>query len=155
MKISASFAVLLPLAASAVQAFKTCNVDTTELSAFGEYGVQKATLGFTLAVDSETKTYDPNVPMTVTVSGTGTFTDILLYAAASPFHQNHTGTWVDYDGDVYQTLDGDDESSIPAGCKKYGQAATLASKKSEAKSLPATFKWKPPKTPSVCIPLLS
>ncbi|KAJ3179459.1 hypothetical protein HDU85_004869 [Gaertneriomyces sp. JEL0708] len=154
MKISASFALLLPLAASAVQAFKTCSVDTTKLSQFGGYGDHKATLGFTVAVDSETKTYDPNVPMTVTVSGTGTFTDILLYAAASPFHQNHTGTWVDYDGKIYQTLDGDDESSVPAGCKKYGQAATLTSKNSEAKSLPATFQWKPPKTPSVCILVL-
>ncbi|KAI8593393.1 hypothetical protein BDZ88DRAFT_404525 [Geranomyces variabilis] len=142
----ATLPVIASLLASAA-AFQLCESDTTKGDALKTIGLNNAVTGFTIATDTGVKTYNPNVPVNVTISGTGTFQQILLYAAENRYSANHTGTWVNLSGD-YTTLDGADPTSNPAGCAKYGAKATLSSKDSSNKKLPVTFQWLAPAEPT-------
>ncbi|KAJ3164586.1 hypothetical protein HDU88_005233 [Geranomyces variabilis] len=143
----ATLPVIASLLASAA-AFQLCESDTTKGDALKTIGLNNAVTGFTIATDAGVKTYNPNVPVNVTISGSGsTFQQILLYAAENRYSANHTGTWVNLSGD-YTTLDGADPTSNPAGCAKYGAKATLSSKDSSNKKLPVTFQWLAPADPT-------
>lgn len=167
MKLIAVIPLIVALLSNTVSAFKgrysgtgslcghhinhtvigTCEADSTEVINQKIYGTNHATLEYKITIPQGTKSYDPNSPIDVTINGIGSFRHILLYAAQGQYHENHTGTWVDFDSKNYMTLDGDKEDSDPAGCKSYGERATLASKNDADKQLPVTFKWKPPKEP--------
>ncbi|KAJ3157125.1 hypothetical protein HDU89_002536 [Geranomyces variabilis] len=142
----ATLPVIASLLASAA-AFQLCESDTTKGDALKTIGLNNAVTGFTIATDAGVKTYNPNVPVNVTIPGSGTFQQILLYAAENRYSANHTGTWVNLSGD-YTTLDGADPTSNPAGCAKYGAKATLSSKDSSNKKLPVTFQWLAPAEPT-------
>ncbi|TPX57103.1 hypothetical protein PhCBS80983_g04081 [Powellomyces hirtus] len=142
-----ALSVVACLLAPAVSAFQLCQADTGKLDALKTVGANNAVTGYSLVFDAGLKEYNPNVAVNVTVPGGGNFQQILLYAAENRYG-NHSGTWVNYDKGAYETLDGKDETSNPAGCAKLGLAATLASKNTDAKTLPATFQWLPPATPT-------
>ncbi|TPX58556.1 hypothetical protein SpCBS45565_g07970 [Spizellomyces sp. 'palustris'] len=140
--------LLLPLLASAAPtgAFKICTADTNKAISLKSYGEHKAALPYSVHLPQNIKTYDPNTPIEVTISGIASYTEIVLYAAQFQYHQNHTGTWVELNDD-YTTLDGNDEKADPAGCGSYGKGATLSSKNDKQKNLPVTLKWLPPVQP--------
>ncbi|KAJ3179794.1 hypothetical protein HDU87_002362 [Geranomyces variabilis] len=142
----ATLPVIASLLASAA-AFQLCESDTTKGDALKTIGLNNAVTGFSIATDTGLKTYNPNVPVNITIPGTGTFQQILLYAATNRYSANHTGTWINLSSD-YTTLDGTDPTSNPAGCAKYGAKATLSSKDSSDKKLPVTFQWLAPAQPT-------
>ncbi|KAJ3161485.1 hypothetical protein HDU86_007267 [Geranomyces michiganensis] len=142
----ATLPVVASLLASAA-AFQLCETDTAKGDALKTIGLNNAVTGFSIVTDTGLKTYNGNVPVNVTIPGSGTFQQILLYAAENRYAKNHTGTWVNLSGD-FTTLDGADPTANPAGCASYGKQATLSSKDSSNKKLPVTFQWLGPPVPT-------
>ncbi|RKO92651.1 hypothetical protein BDK51DRAFT_29130 [Blyttiomyces helicus] len=109
--------------------------DVSSVSSAGSMGILLTSTAYAVAPPTGFTGYSAGTPVTVQVTGPGSFTGLLLYAAVGIANTTHLGTWTAPSG--YQVMDA-------FNCASYGAGATLGHSSSAAKTLPASFTWTPP-----------
>ncbi|RKO91872.1 hypothetical protein BDK51DRAFT_25828 [Blyttiomyces helicus] len=146
MLFAATLASLLAAASASPGGSGTCWADTTAIAAASAMGANTPSLGIFASVPTGAM-YTAGTAVPVTITGTGTFEGILLYAIAGPATgdsatTSHVGTWIGFNS-TYQTLDSTVTAPV-ANCTKLGTHATLSHTSPIEKTLPVTFNWLPP-----------
>ncbi|KAI8917002.1 hypothetical protein DFJ77DRAFT_458744 [Powellomyces hirtus] len=119
-----------------------CIADSATIAGVGAMGTENSALPFTLSTAGNDTTFTES-PVTLTLTGDGGYTGLLLYAASALDSTEHLGTWSDFDPAAYQTLDAEASGGV-ANCGVYGTGSTLSHSSGAVKPFPARFTWTPP-----------
>ncbi|RKO92650.1 hypothetical protein BDK51DRAFT_42496 [Blyttiomyces helicus] len=94
-----------------------------------------STLAYTMTSSATEYT---NSPVTITVSGTGSFHGFLIYAANAVNSTKHLGSWAltSAQQGLYQTMDAHN-------CASFGAGATIGHLSATPKNFPVSFSWNP------------